>query len=174
MESDVFARNRMLEVAHVLAYLVLYFFPYPTDMTAQAQSAAAYPSSVMIFRSRYDFETTLSRLRETLAARGMTQFAEIDQSKAAADVGIALRPTRLFVFGNPKAGTPIMEHNPHAALLLPLKAVVWEDANHVTYLDSQDVTQALEQGFGIDPHLSDPLRRVSALLQAVAGQDPSG
>jgi uncharacterized protein (DUF302 family) len=79
------------------------------------------------------------------------------------------RPTRLFLFGNPKGGNPIMESNPHAALELPLRAVVWEDAQHRVHVDYQDVTQVLESRYGIPANLCAPLKQVPALLRAVAG-----
>ena len=58
---------------------------------------------------------------------GNTLFAEIDQSAAAAKVGLTLRPTTLLVFGNPKAGTPLMDADPEFGLELPLKILVWEE-----------------------------------------------
>jgi uncharacterized protein (DUF302 family) len=77
----------------------------------------------------------------------VTLFADIDQSAA----GASLRPPRLFLFGNPKAGTPVMEANPHAALELPLRAVVWEDRRSRVWVDYQDVTTALELDGGFKP-----------------------
>jgi uncharacterized protein (DUF302 family) len=92
-------------------------------MPEQTDTAAPCPSSVVTLQSKYDFEATVTRIKTALAERGVTLFADIDQSDAAAKSGISLRPTRLLLFGNPKAGTPVMEANPHAALELPLKAV---------------------------------------------------
>ncbi len=137
--------------------------------TAQAETPDALPSSLITVQSRYDFATTVARLKETLAARGMTLFADVDQSDAASRVGMSLRPTRLFLFGNPKAGTPIMAASPHAALELPLRAVVWEDGQQRVYIDYQDVTQALAQ-YHVDPQALVPLQQAPALLRAVAGQ----
>jgi len=77
----------------------------------------------------------------------VTLVADIDQSTA----GASLRPTRLFLLGNPKTGTPAMEANPHAALELPLRAVVWEDRRSRVWVDYQDVTTALELDGGFKP-----------------------
>lgn len=71
---------------------------------------------------------TAQRLVEVLESHGMRIFARIDQQKAAQDVGLAMRPMELILFGNPAAGTPLMIAHPTLAIDLPLKALVWEDA----------------------------------------------
>lgn len=133
-------------------------------MTARTDAAAASPSSVVTFQSKYDFEATVSRLKAALAAHGVTLFADIDQSAAAAQAGTSLRPTRLLLFGNPKAGTPVMEANPHAALELPLKVVVWEDAGSGVWVDYQDVTTTLELDYKVDAKQIAPLKQMPILL----------
>jgi uncharacterized protein (DUF302 family) len=140
-------------------------------MTAQAETFAERPSSVLTLQSKYDFQTTVSRLKAALSSHGITLFADIDQSSAATTGGLSLRPTRLFLFGNPKAGTPVMAANPHAALELPLKAVVWEDAEHGVHVDYQDVTTTLGSDYKVDPQVLAPLTQTPALLRMVAGQD---
>jgi len=77
--------------------------------------------------SRYPFPETVARLSKAIADAGNTLFADIDQSAAAQSVGLALRPTRLLIFGNPKGGTPLMDAFPLVALDLPLKMLVWEE-----------------------------------------------
>ncbi|SOE95950.1 Uncharacterized conserved protein, DUF302 family [Burkholderia sp. D7] len=133
-------------------------------MTAQTDTAAAFPSSLVTLQSKYDFEATVSRLKAALAAHGVTLFADIDQSAAATKAGASLRPTRLLLFGNPKAGTPVMEANPHAALELPLKAVVWEDSGSAVWVDYQDVTATLELDYKVDANLIAPLKLMPTLL----------
>ena len=140
-------------------------------MTAQAETSAERPSSVLTLQSNYDFQTTVSRLKAALASRGVTLFADIDQSAAATGAGLSLRPTRLFLFGNPKAGTPVMAANPHAALELPFKAVIWEDAEHGVHLDYQDVTTTLGSDYNINAQTIEPLQHTPALLRMIAGQE---
>jgi len=152
--------------AALLAFLTYSMEPV---MTARADTPDALPASLVTLPSQYDFATTVTRLRDTLAARGLTLFADIDQSEAAAGVGMPLRPTRLFLFGNPKSGTPVMAAYPHAALELPLRAVVWEDADRHVHIDYQDVTKTLV-AYHVDAPLLAPLQQVPALLRAVAGQ----
>jgi uncharacterized protein (DUF302 family) len=129
----------------------------------------AVPAALVTLPSPYDFAATVARLKETLNARGLTVFADIDQSEAAARVGMPLRPTRLLLFGNPRGGTPVMVAHPHAALELPLRAVVWEDDARHVFVDYQDVTKTLP-AYGVDAQLLEPLRQVPALLRSVLQQ----
>jgi uncharacterized protein (DUF302 family) len=75
---------------------------------------------------------TVARFTDLLSAKGVRLFAVIDQADEARQVGLELRETVLVLFGNPKAGTPVMVASPLAALDLPLKVVVWgrRAANH--------------------------------------------
>jgi len=69
-----------------------------------------------------------SRLEAAITERGLTVFARIDFAADAAAVGLQLPATRLLVFGNPRAGTPLLAAAPTAAIDLPLKVLIWEDA----------------------------------------------
>lgn len=77
--------------------------------------------------SSYTAEETLHRLESLLKTCQIQVFCRIDHSGEAAKAGLALRPTQLLVFGNPKAGTPLMVAAPSIAIDLPLKALVWQD-----------------------------------------------
>src|SRR5277367_5024224 len=81
--------------------------------------------------SPYPAAETADRLQTFLAAKGMKIFARIDQAAEAASVGLTLQPTILLLFGNPKAGTPLMEQFPSLAIDLPLKALIWESSSKV-------------------------------------------
>jgi len=125
-------------------------------------------TAVVTFVSQHDFDMTIERLKTALAAAGATVFADIDQRDAAVRVGLDLRRTRLVLFGNPKAGTPIMAECPHAALELPLRVVVWErDDGHIA-LDYRDVTQTLG-AYGVPAARLAPLLAIPALLAKIAG-----
>ena len=78
---------------------------------------------------------TVSRLTGILSAKGMKVFAVIDQSEEARRAGLRLRDTTLVIFGNPAAGTPVMDAAPLSALDLPLKVLIWADGSrtNVTY-----------------------------------------
>jgi uncharacterized protein (DUF302 family) len=70
----------------------------------------------------------VDKLKGVLQAKGVTLFAVIDHSGEAAKVGLNMRPTKLLIFGNPQGGTPLMVAAPSTAIDLPLKILVWEDA----------------------------------------------
>jgi len=72
---------------------------------------------------------TTERVVRVLERAGMTIFARIDQQGAAQAAGLTMRPMMLVLFGNPKGGTPLMQAYPTLAIDLPLKALVWEDAD---------------------------------------------
>jgi len=81
--------------------------------------------------SPHPFLETVDRLEHLLQAKGMKIFARINQAAEANAVGLNLRPTILILFGNPTAGTPLMEKHPSLALDLPLKALIWESDGKV-------------------------------------------
>ena len=73
-------------------------------------------------------DQTVEKLKQILKAKGVTLFALIDHSGEAAKVGMKMPPTKLLIFGNPKAGTPVMLAAPSSAIDLPLKILLREDA----------------------------------------------
>lgn len=92
--------------------------------TSDPQSDVA--AGVIRFKSPYSFDDTVQRLLMALKDHGIKVFATIDQRAEAQSVGLSMPPTALIIFGNPKAGTPLMLANPQSAIDLPLKAVVHE------------------------------------------------
>ena len=88
--------------------------------------------------STHDVAATLHRLRAALTAKGITLFAEIDHAGGAAHVGLTLRPTTLLIFGNAIAGTPLMQAAQTSGIDLPLKILIWQDAQGVVQLSWND------------------------------------
>lgn len=88
--------------------------------------------------SPYSVEETLRRLQAAFAAKGLQVFAVIDHSGEAEKVGLKMRPTKVVIFGSPKAGTPLMVAAPSLAIDLPLKALVAEDAVGKVWLTYND------------------------------------
>jgi len=84
------------------------------------QGIVAIPSSNPV-------DQTVDKIRGILTAKGVTLFAFVDHSGEAEKVGMKMRPTKLLIFGSPKAGTPVMLAAPSIAIDLPLKLLVWED-----------------------------------------------
>lgn len=112
-------------------------------------------------------EETADRLESEITARGMTVFARIDHAAGAAQVGMALRPTEVLIFGNAKGGTPLMQSDQAVGVDLPLKALIWQDANGKTWLSYNDPKWiARRHGLGADADRV--IHNLSAALEAVA------
>ena len=77
--------------------------------------------------SNHSVDQTVDKLKGILEAKGVNLFALVDHSGEAAKVGMKMRPTKLLIFGSPKAGTPVMLAAPSSAIDLPLKILIWED-----------------------------------------------
>ena len=84
--------------------------------------------------SNYGPKETMDRLEAEIKAKGITVFARIDHAAGAAQAGLSLRPTEVLVFGNAKAGTPLMQADQTMGIDLPLKALVWQDADGKVWL----------------------------------------
>jgi uncharacterized protein (DUF302 family) len=119
------------------------------------------------FRSSYGPKDTMTRLEAEVKARGMTVFARIDHAAGAAGVGLSLRPTELLIFGNAKAGTPLMQTVQTTGIDLPLKALVWEDASGATWLSYNDPAW-LAQRHGVAGETETVIGMMSKALDAVA------
>src|SRR5258707_3922922 len=85
-------------------------------------------------RSNRGPQDTMDRLEAAVKTRGMTIFARVDHAAGAADAGLSLRPTELLIFGNAKAGTPLMQAAQSIGIDLPLKALVCQDASGDTWI----------------------------------------
>jgi len=77
--------------------------------------------------SNHSVDQTVENLKDILQSKGIKLFALVDHSGEAEKVGIKMRPTKLLIFGSPKAGTPLMLAAPSVAIDLPLKILVWQD-----------------------------------------------
>jgi uncharacterized protein (DUF302 family) len=117
-------------------------------------------------RSGYGPRDTMNRLEAEVKARGMTVFARIDHAAGAADAGLSLRPTELLIFGNAKAGTPLMQSVQAIGIDLPLKALVWQDASGDTWLSYNDPAW-LAQRHGLASEIATVIGNMAAVLAAV-------
>lgn len=75
-------------------------------------------------KSKYNFAQTVEKLNQNIESKGMTVFAKIDHQEAGKKAGLTMQPATVIIFGNPKAGTPLMIQEPTFALQLPLKVLV--------------------------------------------------
>ena len=108
-------------------------------------------------------DNTVEKLKAILKAKGVTLFALIDHSGEAERVGIAMRPTKLLIFGSPKGGTPLMQAAPTLAIDLPLKALFWQDAEGKVWLTYNDPSY-LQQRHNFPAELIPNISGVSALF----------
>jgi len=116
-------------------------------------------------RSQHSVQQTVERLTALLLAKGVTLFALVDHSGEAAKVGITMPPTKLLIFGTPKAGTPLMLAAPSVAIDLPLKILVSEDAQGRAWL-SYNSPAYLQERHGVPQGLLPNIAVVETLARA--------
>jgi uncharacterized protein (DUF302 family) len=116
-------------------------------------------------QSAWSVEETIHRLESVLAGKGLKLFAVFDHSREAEAHGLALRDTKVVVFGSPEAGTPVMQAEPLVALDLPLKVLVWDDGGRtqLAYAPSAE----LAARYGLDQELAANFAGIDAITDAV-------
>ncbi|MGC1303749.1 MAG: DUF302 domain-containing protein [Caulobacteraceae bacterium] len=96
------------------------------------------PSGIVSVRSKLSVDVLADRLEAAITAHGLTLFARIDHGEGARQVGMALRPTILFILGGAKGGTPLMQIDQIAGLDLPLKILLWQDEAGIAWVSFVD------------------------------------
>jgi len=124
---------------------------------------------LITIRSGYGPQETMSRFEAEIRARGMTVFAYIDHAAGAGAAGLSLRPTDLLIFGNAKAGTPLMQQVQTIGIDLPLKALVWQDASGTTWVSYNDPAWAAHR-HGLDEVANVTVNAMSQALHAIASK----
>ncbi len=89
------------------------------------------PTGVVIKPSPYSVEETERRFIQNLESKGLNVFATVDHAQNAADAGLELPPTRVVIFGNPQAGTPLMQCQQSIGIDLPQKLLIFQDGQGV-------------------------------------------
>jgi uncharacterized protein (DUF302 family) len=117
--------------------------------------------------SKHSVDETLHRLRGILAAKNITLFSVVDHSGEAAKVGMKMFPTKLVIFGNPKAGTPVMIASPSSAIDLPLKILIWEDDHEKVWI-TYNSPAYLQQRHNVPAEVLPNISVIEALAKAVA------
>ena len=125
------------------------------------------PEGLIVRASRHEPKETMDRLAAAVTARGAAIVARIDHAAAAATVGLALAPTEVLMFGNPKAGTPLMQAAQTIGIDLPLRALVWRDAAGITHVGYNDPLW-LARRHGAEAGSEAVLKAMAALLAAAA------
>src|ERR1700683_5234562 len=129
-------------------------------MTDQGKGITAKPSN-------HSVDETVEKLKSILQAKGVTLFALVDHSGEAAKVGMKMPPTKLLIFGNPRAGTPLMLAAPSIAIDLPLKILVWEDTSGKVWI-SWNSPEYLRDRHNIPEELLKNIAVVGALANKAA------
>jgi uncharacterized protein (DUF302 family) len=121
--------------------------------------------TVLVTRSTSGYAETVRRLIEAITSRGLTVFAQIDHAAAANEEGLELAPEEVVLFGNPRAGTPLMQSDPRIGAELPLRMLVWQDSDGALlgYNDPRE----LAGRYDVEPHHA-TLEMMAALLAALA------
>ena len=111
------------------------------------------------------YAVTMRRLLDAIARRGLTVFAQIDHAAAAREDGMELADEAVVVFGNPRAGTPLMQEDPKIGIELPLRMLVWNDGEQTMlgYNDPRDLSRLYQ----VAPRAV-TLEAMSALLEELA------
>jgi len=115
------------------------------------------PNGVVVRPSAYTVNETIDRLQQFLQQHGATVYARINQQAEVQKAGQTLLPLQFILFGNPKAGGPIMAQNPIAALDLPLKIIAWQDAQNKVWVAYNDA-HYIEERYGLLHNENSPLR----------------
>ena len=115
----------------------------------------------------YSVDQTVEKLKGILSAKGVTLFALIDHSGEAEKAGMKMPPTKLVIFGSPKAGTPLMLAVPSIAIDLPLKILIWEDIQGKVWV-SYNSPAYLQGRYSLPPELMQTIAGVETLAAKVA------
>ena len=122
---------------------------------------------IVTIASHHSVDETVEKLKGILQAKGVMIFAVVDHSGEAAKVGLAMPPTKLVIFGNPKAGTPLMLASPSTAIDLPLKILVAQDAQGKVWV-SYNSPEYLAARHGLPKDLLPNIAVVGALAEKAA------
>src|ERR1700726_2491119 len=130
--------------------------------------AAAATNGIVSKPSNHSVDQTVEKLKNILQSKSVALFALIDHSGEAEKVGLKMRPTKLMIFGNPKAGTPLMLASPSSAIDLPLKILIWEDNQGKVWL-SYSSPEYLKERHGLPQELMQNIAIVEMLAAQAGG-----
>lgn len=131
-------------------------------LPASAGSPIKKKNGIVDVPSNHSVDETVQRVQDILQSKWITLFALIDHSGEAEKVGMKMPPTKLLIFGNPKGGTPLMLASPSVAIDLPLKILVWEDAQGKVWI-SYNSPEYLQERHGLPQELLQNIAVVGTL-----------
>jgi uncharacterized protein (DUF302 family) len=121
--------------------------------------------------SRHSVAETLDRLESLVRSRGMLVFARIEFAADAARAGLTMRPMAALLFGSPPGGTPLLVASPRSGLDLPLKTLVWEDAEGRVWA-SLNAPEYIAARHALSPELAARIAGARGLVEEAAGPSP--
>ena len=133
-------------------------------------SIAADIPGVIQLPSHHSVAATIDRLEDILKQRGILVFARIDFSGDAGRAGLSMPPEQMLIFGNPKAGTPLMVAVPAIGLDLPMRVLVWEDADGKVWAAYKDPNY-LVRHYGVSANLAANLAAVVPIIERAAAAE---
>ena len=151
-----------MKISHVTVLLITIVL-----QAAAADNAVMKENGIIDIASNHSVDETVEKLKGILQAKGITLFALVDHSGEAAKAGMKMRPTKLFIFGNPTGGTPVMLAAPSSAIDLPLKILVWEDNQGKVWI-TYNSPGYLQERHNIPPDLLPNIAVIEALATKAA------
>jgi uncharacterized protein (DUF302 family) len=169
--SSTIAISTRLFLAALGLGLAIYLFPFRSPAgsfeTKEAIMSPTTDNGIVCKTSNHSVDETLENLKSILQAKGVTIFAIVDHSGEAQKAGLTMRPTKLVIFGNPKGGTPLMLASPSAAIDLPLKILIYEDAQSTVQV-CYNTPEYLQQRHGLPQDLLPNIAIVESLATKAA------
>jgi len=151
-----------------LSFVAVACTPDTTTPTASTESLVALTkTAVKTSTSPHSFPDTVARIEAAIDKRPLNLFTKIDHAAGAAKAGLKLAPSTLFIFGNPKGGTPLMSRNPQMGIVLPLKMHVFQDGETVK-ISYTDIAAAAES-HGLDSSKL-PIPNIIKMLDVLAAE----
>ena len=136
-------------------------------LLASAQGSIKHKNGLVDVPSKHSVDETVDRVKNILQSKGIALFCSIDHSGEAARAGLKMPPTKLIIFGSPRAGTPLMLAAPSIAIDLPLKILVWQDANGKVWV-SYNSPEYLQERHALPQDLVQNIAVVAALAEKAA------
>lgn len=143
---------------------------HPEDANNDKEQLSMVPAAnkgIVDKPSNHSVDETVAKLKGILQAKGVNLFALVDHSGEAEKVGLKMPPTKLLIFGSPKAGTPLMLAAPRSAIDLPLKILIWEDAQGKVWV-SYNSPVYLQERHNLPPELLQNIAVVETLAAKAA------
>ena len=123
-----------------------------------------YYLDIISLPSRYNVKETIDKLETVFRSRGITIYGRIDQQAEAGKAGLQLKPMELLLFGNPKAGVPLILQEPLCALDLPLKVLAWEEMDNKVWLSYNSFTY-LQKRFALPDELINNISAAEVIIK---------